>query len=283
MMPSTTTSLRSLTLAATLAAAAAALPGQTLTLDKVGGALGALTNMPIVGQPNEPYFLILDIIEEPTPLIAPYNVTLDVGLHLLDFTFAIPGWAGTLNGSGLATPQLFVPDDIFFESLPLSFQVLAGSGPYRKSNLVRVTPQTVGTWKAPLNQPPVPIAGGGAAVAPNNELLFVGGSGPVAQRYKSRTEEWENAGVTFGVGLFSQTTGLPDGRVLFTGGLDVTTGQTTSAAAVYDPVAGTTTTIAMASPRAGHGASVMGNGKVLITGGLSALDLANPLSLFTGL
>ncbi|MBL8748374.1 MAG: hypothetical protein JNK78_04385 [Planctomycetes bacterium] len=39
----------------------------------------------------------------------------------------------------------------------------------------------------------------------------------------------------------------------------------------------------MASPRAGHGASVMGNGKVLITGGLSALDLANPLSLFTGL
>ncbi len=283
MMPSTTTSLRSLTLAATLAAATAALPGQTLTLDKVGGALGGLTNMPIVGQPNEPYFLILDIIEEPTTLIAPYNVTLDVGLHLLDFTFAIPGWAGTTNASGLVTPQLFVPDDIFFESLPLSFQVLAGFGPYRKSNLMRVTPQTVGTWKAPLNQPPVLIAGGGAAVAPNNELLFVGGSGPVAQRYKSRTEEWENAGVTFGVGLFSQTTGLPDGRVLFTGGLDVTTGQTTSAAAVYDPVAGTTTTLAMGTPRAGHGASVMGNGKVLITGGLSALNLTNPLSLFTGL
>lgn len=279
MMPHT-----KLSLATALAAlSAAAIPAQNLSLDKIGGGLGAITTFPIQGLPNEPYFLIVNIAEAPFTLVPPYSVTLDIGLELLDFTFAIPGWAGMTNGSGAATPAVIFPDDPFFSAFVWSFQVLGGSGPYRVSNLVRVTPRSVGTWSAPLNQPTVPIAGGGTATAPNNELLFVGGSGPVAQRYKSRIEEWESAGVTFGVGLFSQTTGLPDGRVLFTGGLDPTTGQTTSAAAVYDPVAQTTTTLAMASPRAGHGASLMGNGKVLVTGGLSALDLANPLSLFTGL
>ena len=82
-------------------------------------------------------------------------------------------------------------------------------------------------------------------MAADGELLFVGGSGPVAQRYKSRTEEWEVAGATFGVGLFSQTTGLADGRVLFTGGLDLATGQPTVNAALYDPIAQTTTTLTM--------------------------------------
>ena len=285
MMASTTasSSLRSLLKVAALGAAIAALPAQNLSLDKTGGGLGTLTTFPIQGQPNEPYFLIVNVLESPLALGAPWNITLDIGLELLDLTFAVPGWLGTTNGSGVATPQLIVPNDPFFEALTLSFQVLGGSGPYRKSNLVRVTPQAGGTWKAPLNQPTVPIAGGGAASAPAAELVFAGGSGPVAQRYKSRTEQWETAGATFGVGLFSQTTGLPDGRVLFTGGLDITTGQTTNAAAVYDPVAQTTLSLTMASPRAGHGASVMGNGKVLITGGLSALNLTNPLSLFTGL
>jgi hypothetical protein len=124
----------------------------------------------------------------------------------------------------------------------------------------------------------VPILGGGTATAANNELLFVGGSGPVAQRYRSRTEDWELAGATFGVGLLSQTTGLADGRVLFTGGLDLTTGQPTAAAAIYDPVTQATTTIAMGTARAGHGASLMGNGKVLVTGGSPSVDLTNLLA-----
>lgn len=271
-------SLRVLLLAGLAVPAAA----QALTLDKLGGGLGQLTTLPIHGAPNELYFLLIDATEQATPLPG-YGVTLDITLANGALTFALPGWVGTLNGSGTASPLAIVPDDPFFTTLTLSMQVLGGDMPWRTSNLVRLTPQAIGTFAPPLNQPPVPITGGGAAVAPDGALLLVGGSGPVAQRYRSRTEEWEAAGATFGVGLFSQTTGLPDGRVLFTGGLDPLTGQTTSAAAVYDPVAQTTTAVSMAQARAGHGASVMGNGRVLITGGLSALDLTNPLSLFTGL
>ncbi|HEB53618.1 MAG TPA: hypothetical protein ENI87_10240, partial [bacterium] len=146
-----------------------------------------------------------------------------------------------------------------------------------------VTPQLPGTFQPALESPTLPILAGGVLPEADGELLFVGGSGPVAQRYRSRTEEWQLAGASFGVGLFSQTTVLGDGRVLFTGGLDLTTGQPTAAAAVYDPVAQTTTNLTMASPRAGHGASLLGNGKVLITGGSAGFDLSNPLSLLTGI
>jgi len=265
-----------------LTTAAAPLAAQNLSLDKSGGALGELTTLTILGQPNEFYALAVDLFEQQTPL-PQFGVTMDLPLQLVDLSFALPGWVGMTNAAGIATPLVVIPDDPFFAQFTYSLQVLGGGGPWRVSNLVRLTPQHVGTWAPALNQPPVPIAGGTTAVAPNNELLFAGGSGPVAQRYLSRTEEWQAAGVTFGVGLFSQSTSLADGRVLFTGGLDLTTGQTTAAAAIYDPVAQTTTTLTMAQARAGHGASLMGNGKVLVTGGLSALDLANPLSLFTGL
>ncbi len=255
---------------------------QNLTLDKLGGGLGALASFPLQGQPNEPYVVLFDLIEQSTPIPA-LGITLDITDAFAWFSYGAPTFYGNLNGSGAGAANVFIPNDPFFQALTFSFQAVAGFGPWRVSNLLRFTPQAVGTFAPALNQPPVTVIGGGTATLANKELLFAGGSGPIAQLYRSRTEDWQAAGTTFGVGLFSQTTGLADGRILFTGGLDLTTGQTTAAAAVYDPVAQTTTTLTMASPRAGHGASLMGNGKVLVTGGLSALDLANPLSLFTGL
>lgn len=269
----------SLALLALLAGPALA---QNLSVDRIGGAIGALTTFPLVGQPNEPYALVFDIVEQPT-FLPHLGITLDITDQFAWFTFSTPTWAGVTSSTGGATIQLNVPNEPRVAGLVLSLQAIAGQGPWRVSNLVRLTLQQSRTFAPALEQPPVPILGGGAAAAPNNELLFVGGSGPVAQRYKSRTEQWELAGATFGVGLLSQTTGLADGRVLFTGGIDLTTGQPTTAAAVYDPVAQTTTTLTMNAPRAGHGASLLPNGRVLITGGSATVDLTNPLSLFTGL
>lgn len=267
------------TLAATLAGSVAA---QNLSLDKVGGALGGVVSFPIHGQPGEAYALLLDIVEIPTPLPA-LGLTLDITDQFAWLTYGAPGWFGVTNASGDATPAIVIPNDPFFSSLPFSLQAVAGNGTYRKSNLIRLTAQAPGTFAPGLYQPSVPVVGGATATAPNNELLFVGGSGPVAQRYKSRTEDWELAGASLGVGLLSQSTALADGRVLFTGGLDLTTGQPTTTASLYDPVTQTTTALTMAAPRAGHGASLMPNGRVLITGGSSAVDLQNPLSFFTGL
>lgn len=266
-----------------LMALAATATAQNLSLDRVGGALNATSTFPIVGQPSEAYALLIDIAETPTA-IPSLGITLDISDQFAWFTYSAPTWAGVTNATGNATPNVFIPDWPWLGDFVWSLQAVAGNGVYRKSNLVRLTPQASGTFKPTLNGPVAPIlTAGGFATAPDNELLFIGGSGPVAQKYKVRTEEWELSGASLGVGILSQSTGLADGRVLFTGGLDLATGQPTAAASVYDPITQVTTALTMASPRAGHGASLMPNGRVLITGGSTSFDLANPLSLFTGL
>ena len=272
-------SFLTLGLAAALAATASA---QNLSLDKVGGGLGANVSFPLQGNANEPYVVLFNLIEQSTPLPA-LGITLDIPDTFAWFSYNAPTFAGLTNGTGNATAVATLPLDPSWEGLTISLQAVAGAGPFRVSNLVRLTPQLPRTFKDALNQPLVPILGGSAAPSANNELLFIGGSGPVAQRYKSRTEEWELAGASLGVGLLSPTTSLADGRVLFTGGLDLTTGQPTATASLYDPATQTTTTLTMNSPRAAHGASLMPNGRVLVTGGSPSVNLTNPLSLLTGL
>jgi hypothetical protein len=274
--------MRTLFLAPTLLALATPLLAQApLELDKIGGGLGGVLQCPIHGFPNEPYALVLDLIEQQTTLPA-LGITLEITDSLAALTFSIPGFVGATDGNGDATPTVVIPNLPVLQSLTISMQAIGGSGPFRVSNLIRVTPQVPGTFKPTLNAPTIPIVGGGVIAQGNGELLFLGGSGPLATLYESRIEEWEMAGATFGVGLLSQTTPLADGRVLFTGGLDITSGQPTDTAAIYDPVTQTTTTLTMSAPRAGHGASQMGNGLVLITGGLLSFDITNPLTLLTG-
>jgi hypothetical protein len=255
---------------------------QGLSLDKSGGGLGQSMDLRAQGQPNELYAFLLSFQEQVTPVPA-LGLTLDISDALASLSFQLPGFVGFTDANGQAAASLLLPSDPWLEGLVISLQALSGNGPFRVSNLVRVTPQVPGTWKPALSLPALPINGGTTAAMANGELLFIGGSGPGAQRYKSRTEEWELAGVTFGAGLLSQATDLADGRVLFTGGLDLVTGQPTNAAAIYDPIAQTTTPVAMSAARAGHGASRMGDGRVLITGGLASFDLLNPLSIFTGI
>jgi hypothetical protein len=253
---------------------------QSLSLGKFGGAAPGDTTLTVQGPPGSVYAILFAFAEQPTSVL---GMTLDIPLDWIDFAGLLPGFVGVIGPGGSQTATFPLPGGIpGLDAAVISFQAVAAPAPFLVSNLVRVTPAAQGTFEPALEDPPVPILGGGTATAPDGRVVFAGGSGPIAQRYDSRIEEWEDAGITFGVGLFSQTTGLADGRVLFTGGLDLT-GQPTAAAALYDPATGQTTPLAMNAPRAGHGASRLGNGKVLITGGFSSFDLANILSLFQGI
>lgn len=256
---------------------------QNLDLGQQGGALPGTATWNLSGPAGAAYILLFHVIEQSTPVPA-LGITLDIPTDFVDASISIPGFTGSLSGAGVASATVALPNDPSFANGVFSLQAVGQQGAtFFTSNLVRMTMQVAGTFDAPLNQPIVPVIGGGVLTEPGGELLFVGGSGPVATRYKSRLEEWEAAGASFGIGLFSQTTVLADGRVLFTGGLDLTTGQPTSAAAIYDPATQVTTTLAMAQARAGHGASLMGNGRVLVTGGSAAFSLTNPLGLFTSI
>lgn len=258
---------------------ATASAGAQLSLDKSGGAAPGTTVLGLAGPAGAPYVVLYSLYEQSTSVA---GITLDIPLDNAAISLSLPGFVGYLNGQGAATPAFPLPDDPLVLASVISMQAVAGYGPFDVSNLIRVTPQTPGTFKPALSDPSVPILGGAVAPAGPGSVLFCGGSGPVAQSYDSRTETWELAGATFGIGLLGQSTGLPDGRILFTGGLGLD-GQPTSAAAIYDPATGTTTEIAMLTARAGHGASVMGNGQVLITGGFQNFNLADPLAFLMGI
>jgi hypothetical protein len=63
--------LRPFPLAVSLALAAAPAAAQNLSLDRAGGALGGVTSFPLRGLPQEPYYLLFDVLEQQTPLPAP--------------------------------------------------------------------------------------------------------------------------------------------------------------------------------------------------------------------
>ena len=276
------TSPKSVTILAALAllgSAQTALAVGPLKLEKFGGGVTQLTTLKLTGDASLPY-LILFAPSEASTYVNPF-VTLSIPTTYANVAVLVPGFLGTLSAGGTASASVVIPNDPILLPLTLSFQAV-GANPIKvASNLVRITPAVPGTFEATLTSPSLPIAGGAAAPEPGGKLLFAGGSGPVAQSYDPNLEEFAVAGASFGVGLLSQSTALADGRVLFTGGLG-TNGQPTNAAAVFDPTTQTTTTLTMLKARAGHGASLLPNGKVLITGGFNVFTLTDLVAFLTG-
>jgi hypothetical protein len=125
------------------------------------------------------------------------------------------------------------------------------------------------------------IAGGGVLATAAGRLLFAGGSGPVVQSYDPDREGFELAGVLPAGVARGRTTPLHDGRLLFSGGLD-SSGQPKSAATLYDPATGETVSLTMLQRRAGHGASLLTDGSVLITGGFETIVLTDLVQFLTG-
>ncbi len=268
-----------------LAASIAALASPTasaadFTLSKVGGGMSQLTTMKLAGDPNLHYILLFSINEATTPINA--QVTLEIPLTFLNLAVAIPGFAGTLNGAGTASASFIIPNDPVIDPLTISFQAIGGvTGIGQATNLVRVTPAAPGTFEATLTDATLPVAGGAVVEKSDSSVLLVGGSGPVFQSYNGNREEFALGGPAFGVGFLGQSTALADGRILFTGGIGAD-GQPTDAAAIFDPVALTTTNLTMNAKRAGHGASLMNDGRILITGGFSTFTLTDLLTFLQG-
>jgi len=252
-----------------------------LTLSKTGGGLTSTTTLNLTGDPGKSYLLLFATSEAPTPLNG--FLSLDIPLTYLSLAVSIPGFLGTLNGAGAASTSFVLPNDPLLDSLTLSFQALGANVAINQvSNLVRLTPAPLGTFENTLGVAALPVSGGAVVEKNDGEVLLVGGSGPVFQTYDSNREEFELGGPAFGVGLFGQSTALADGRILFTGGLGLD-GQPTDAAAIFDPATLQTTTVTMTAKRAGHGASLLQDGRVLITGGFATFSLTDLLTLLQGI
>jgi MYXO-CTERM domain-containing protein len=112
----------------------------------------------------------------------------------------------------------------------------------------------------------VPIGSGDALVAGGCD---VGACTPSVERWSAAANTWSEQAPLPAPRGFGTATVLADGRVLVTGGCaDPLCATVLNDAAVYDPAANTWTAAGtMSSPRAGHSATLLNDGTVLVAGG----------------
>jgi hypothetical protein len=119
-----------------------------------------------------------------------------------------------------------------------------------------------------------------ATLLANGEVLVAGGdaTGTSAELYDPATRSWSATGSLKGARSLHTATLLPDGRVLVAGGAGITCTYSCviATAELYDPATGAwSSTASMSTPRQGHTATLLQNGKVLVVGGYGTDYLAS--------
>jgi len=268
--------IRPLSLIASLVLSVPALAAD-LRIECHQGVAPGPTELHLTGDPNQHVLLFvrgdvpgLQLSTLLTPSITPLRDGVN-GMVLL----------GTLDAAGagvfsFSAQQALAGHHIRYIAHPLQFGTHF-SNIARKSYLA---PQSCGAadWTAfslSLFGDLFPLAGG--------QMLAIGGAGPIVANYDTLGEATSlNGLLPLTPALFQARVQLDDGRVLSMGGLD-TSGAPIADATLYDPVTATTTRVGpMLSPRAGAAAALLSNGKVLVVGGLSVIDLTDPTTFFNG-
>lgn len=263
-----------------LAGLASSALSQAPVLAKSGGVLGGTTTVSIEGTPGELYLIVGALEEVSTPL--PTGAVLDVALGFLPTILTLPGFLGILDASGQGAGSFSLANDVSLSDLVLSFQAIQGPLFDEASNLVRVTPQAVNSFRPTLEDAFLPTFGGAVTTLDDGRTFIAGTSAAAFQSYDQLTETFQLEAPLVGGGLFSTVTPMADGRLFVAGGLGVN-GQPTTSAGTFDPATGVATAVPLGTPRAGHAASLLGDGRVLISGGLSAFDLTDLLGTITGI
>ena len=127
----------------------------------------------------------------------------------------------------------------------------------------------------PTGSMSAPRSGQTALLLPDGRVLMVGGA-PAAELYDPRTGTFSKTSLT--AKRDATVALLRDGRVLITGGTKDLDGQKRSIASawIYDPTKDVLTPIgSMTSPRYGHTATLLPDGRVLIAGGFDMDGLAH--------
>jgi WD40 repeat protein len=202
-------------------------------------------------------------------------------------TWTATGSMGTPRGSHTAT------------LLPDGMVLVAGGGGDNAGLSAELYSPALGTWAATGKMIADPL-GGTATLLPDGKVLVVG-SGTAAELYDPGSESWTaTASMTTPRESYTATL-LQDGRVLVAGGAsgfvaNVTNySSATASAELYEPgsLAPSSSLVAprapswtasgsMSTPRDGHTATLLPNGRVLVTGGyngghpLASAELYDP-------
>lgn len=276
-----------LTTSFAIACLATSADAADLTLKAIGGAtmLNA-TTLEVTGTPGDQYLVILSLTGGPTTLPLPHQPSqIDVGLELINLSFLVPGFLGTIPAGGTAAIPLFFPYDPVFAALTLHVQALRIVNNTRfdgKSNPWILTPALPLTSRNTANDMFEARAGYAIIEMPDDTfLIFGGGADGTAASYGQRSvDRYEPATQKFthvGDMLFPRSshtaTRLGNGKILLAGGADDGVGEPTAFAEIYDPATHTSVAVPnMSTARALHTASLLPNGRVLITGGTTSFN-----------
>ncbi|MBL8768597.1 MAG: hypothetical protein JNL94_14570 [Planctomycetes bacterium] len=233
--------LRFLTTAALLGLCVARADAQ-ISLHSTGGAtINALTTMTVSAAPGSQYLLILSLNSGPTALPAPHSPSsLDVGFDLLDLSVGLPGFLGTIPAGGSVDVPLFFPPLPILDVLTLHFQAvrIVGGLIDGKSQRWVLTPSMPFDSETTLTSMSVRRSGYAAITRSDGKVLLFGGG--------------------------------DDGIVASYGQDSVD---------LYDPATQTFSPMPpMLAPRVSHTATMLNDGRVLLTGGADAFPVGEPVA-----
>ncbi|MET8081223.1 DUF6603 domain-containing protein [Streptomyces sp. NPDC005303] len=220
----------------------------------------------------------------PTPAIAPAAVRLSSGKILVaggqdaaGKPLADAALFDPIAGTWAATAPLLVARDGHTLCLLPDGRVLAAGGVTQTAPLAttEIYDPLTATWSSDV--PPMHTArfGHSATVLRDGKILVTGGTGArgnslaSAEVYDPAKRQWTETAMT-DPRSDHQAVLLADGRVLVVGGV-LKTGRTSAGLGyceIYDPATGTwAPTGSLATPRAGHQATLLADDTVLVTGG----------------
>ena len=260
-------------------------PKAGLALFRSGGLLGSSVTYDLSGDPAEVYLLIPSLSSGPTPLsiVDPLDPrVLEVGLDLQAI------WSiGLLDFSGQASETYPIPNSAGLRGLPLFAQALTFPGSPSViddlSNATGFALAAVGQSVNTVGDRTGAVDGHTATLLDDGRVVLAGGVeqlSPATAVTLDRFELFDPQTQTFALagGLMQHPRSshaavkLKDGRLLLLGGLD-DNGDVVATGDVWDPVTEVAAPIApMSSPRILFSATVLGDGRVFVAGGLSLLD-----------